>query len=257
MKYFVISDVHSYYYEMITALILNDFDLDNPDHHVIICGDLFDRGPDAMKCFEFATKMAEQNRLIYIRGNHEDLLIECVGDLYLKKPIESHRRSNGTIDTISQFTGIGSHDLLLGLYSSSDFFDKARPLIRFIKNNTRNYFEVDNYIFVHGWLPCSYGPLQVACDWRTEDADWGGARWLNGMNAWAHGARIEGKTIVCGHWHASWGHSHLHQDRKEFPQKNRTDWQKSFVPFEDEGIIAIDGCTAYSGIVNCIVINTD
>jgi hypothetical protein len=75
------------------------------------------------------------------------------------------------------------------------------------------------------------------------------------MHAWARGAKLPGKTIVCGHFHSSWGHSHLHLDRKEFPQKNRVDWQKSFEPFVDEGIIAIDACTPYTGFCNCLVLD--
>lgn len=43
MKYFVISDIHIFYTEMMTSLISNVFDIQNPDHKVIICGDAFDR----------------------------------------------------------------------------------------------------------------------------------------------------------------------------------------------------------------------
>ena len=82
-----------------------------------------------------------------------------------------------------------------------------------------------------------------------------GARWLNGMDMWRNPAnRVDGKTIVCGHWHCSWGWSHIRQERKEWPQKNRKDWLLSFEPFIDNGIAAIDACTAYTGNVNCIVV---
>lgn len=75
------------------------------------------------------------------------------------------------------------------------------------------------------------------------------------MEMWRYPkCRVDGKTIVCGHWHCSWGWSHIKQDRKEFPQKNQVDWKKSFEPFIDDGIIAIDACTAYSGLCNVIVI---
>lgn len=43
MKYFVISDIHIFYTEMMTSLISNGFDIKNPDYKVIICGDAFDR----------------------------------------------------------------------------------------------------------------------------------------------------------------------------------------------------------------------
>lgn len=52
MKYFVISDIHIFYTEMMTSLISNGFDIQNPDHKVIICGDPFDRGCETIKMFE-------------------------------------------------------------------------------------------------------------------------------------------------------------------------------------------------------------
>ena len=80
-KYFVVSDVHSFYDAMIDALNKQGFDIENPDHKVIVCGDLFDRGPDTVKCFEFCSALNEADRLIYICGNHEDLLFQCVHEL--------------------------------------------------------------------------------------------------------------------------------------------------------------------------------
>lgn len=57
-----------------------------------------------------------------------------------------------------------------------------------------------------------------------------------------------GKTIVCGHWHASFGHSVYAKRCSEFMS------DAIFNPYVSEGIIAIDACTAHSGFVNCIVI---
>ena len=59
------------------------------------------------------------------------------------------------------------------------------------------------------------------------------------------------KTIVCGHWHSSWGHCRLEGKCSEFGKDS------DFSPFYAEGIIAIDGCTAYSGRVNCIVLEDE
>ena len=70
------------------------------------------------------------------------------------------------------------------------------------------------------------------------------------MQEWKNGERIKGKTIVCGHFHTSWGHYYLHNIGSE--------WDRStacFEPFEDKGIIALDACTAYTHKVNCLVFN--
>ena len=44
MKYFVSSDIHGFFDEWQNALTDKGFDLNNPEHKIILCGDLFDRG---------------------------------------------------------------------------------------------------------------------------------------------------------------------------------------------------------------------
>ena len=254
MKLFVMSDVHSYFEEMAEALHKNGFEMDNEDHHVIICGDLFDRGPDAVKIFEFVKWLNEQGRLTYVCGNHEDLLFDCANEIIRGRGVSRHHISNGTFDTICQFTGMNKYDLCFGPLDRAEYEKKMTPILDFINLNTVDFAEAGEYIFVHGWRPCDPISGNVPDNWNTPEADWESARWINGMQAWHRGAKLPDKTVVCGHFHSSWGHSHLHLDRKEFPQKNREDWEKSFEPFIDEGIIAIDACTAYTGFVNCLVL---
>ena len=255
MKLFVLSDVHSFYEPMMAALEKNGFDINNPDHHIVVCGDLFDRGPDANKVFAFAKRMSDEGRFNYVCGNHEDLLFDCVREVYGRRGVSSHHVSNGTLDTLVQITGFNKYDIYGCTCDPTEFAHKIDPLLNFIADNAVDYVEAGDYIFVHGWIPCDPILGKVADNWDTPEADWDGARWINGMSAWKRGAHIEGKTIVCGHYHSSWGHSHIHQDRKEFPAKNRKDWRESFVPFVDEGIIAIDACTAYTEFCNCLVID--
>ena len=253
-KIFVLSDVHSFYDAMMSALDEKGFDKDNPTHHIVICGDLFDRGSDAVKLFEFVKEMNEQGRLTYVCGNHEELLFDCANEIRRGHGVSHHHISNGTFDTICQFTGMNKYDLCFGPLDKAEYEKKMMPILDFINLNAVDYAEFADYIFVHGWIPCDPALGNVADEWYLSTADWDSAKWINGMQAWHKGARIPGKTIVCGHFHSSWGHSHLHLDRKEFPQKNREDWQKSFEPFVDEGIIAIDACTAYTGFCNCLVL---
>lgn len=251
MKLFVLSDVHSFYEPMMAALEKNGFDINNPDHHIVVCGDLFDRGPDANKVFAFAKRLSDEGRFNYVCGNHEDLLFDCVREIYRHRGVSSHHVSNGTLDTLVQITGLNKYELYN--CNQTEFAQKVEPLLNFIADNTVDYVEAGDYIFVHGWIPCDPYCGTVEENWRDSE-EWGRARWINGMSAWHKGARLTGKTIVCGHFHSSWGHSHIHQDRKEYPAKNRKDWRESFIPFVDEGIIAIDACTAYTEFCNCLVL---
>ena len=264
MKLFVMSDIHSYHFSMMQALYKNGFQHDNPEHHLVICGDLFDRGPDAVKTFEFVKEMADKGRLTYIRGNHEDLLFDCVNEIG-RGFVSDHHIRNGTFDTIVQFTQMGYYDLRYG-FANKEWYDKIRPLLDFIEENTVDSAVAGDYVFVHGWVPCESKDTNIyhgtkkftnVCpdifnsEKESFHDEWAAARWINGMLAWSQGMTLPGKTIVCGHWHTSWGHSRLHHEGEEFPQKTSDDWRKAFEPFVDEGIVAIDACTAYSGFCNC------
>lgn len=113
-----------------------------------------------------------------------------------------------------------------------------------------DYFETDNYIFVHGWIPCYAEKYRLREykyiyreDWREcGEKEWFLARWINGMAAHKWGVKEENKTIVCGHYHSAWGHETFNGEKENYS------------PYYDEGIIAIDGCTARTKKVNCIVI---
>lgn len=251
MKYFVVSDIHGFFYELMNALDDKGFEVDNPEHKLIVCGDLFDRGSQAVELFEFVKSLGD--RFIYVRGNHEDLIFDCYRELLRGRGCGDHHRSNGTVGTISQFTGLNYYNLIFSTPERNEALrEKLEPLLDFITEKAVNYYEVGDYIFVHGWIPSFYH-LDNFRD--GDESDWKRARWLNGMDMWRNPKnRIEGKTIVCGHWHCSWGWSHIRQERKEWPYKNRKDWMLSFEPFADNGIIAIDACTAYTEKVNVLVI---
>lgn len=251
MKYFVTADVHSYYDAMMSALTKQGFDITNSNHKVIILGDAFDRGPDTIKVFQFMQDLDAQKRLLYIYGNHDELFLQCVTDIIEGKKINQSDFTNGTLRTIADFTGLNQYDLLMnisGLISHRDFAQKIAPLYDFIMDKALDYVEIGKYVFVHGWVPCNPIRGEVAKDWDKESANWGAARWYNGMACWCNGARIPGKIIVCGHFHVMWGHHYLHNNGPEFPTEKE---QPCYEPFVDDGIIALDACTALSKKVNC------
>ena len=113
----------------------------------------------------------------------------------------------------------------------------------------KDYYETANYVFVHGWVPGFFNKLgyNYFSDWReSSPQEWNAARWFNGMACIS--ATLEDKTIVCGHWHASYGHSRIEERGSEFGP------DADFSPYIAPGIMAIDACTAQSGFVNCIVL---
>ena len=253
MKYFVTADVHSYYTLLKQALDKAGFDINNPEHIFVHCGDLLDRGDESLDVLKFVNGIPD-NRKILIRGNHEDLLGDCIS----RREFYQHDLHNGTVKTIMQLCGRDPSDIFITEYHDCfDIIKENKELIRYIAC-LKDYAEVGDYIFVHGWIPCKRDDANIYhtrgvhyvfdAEWRTKDRTyWHSARWINGMDAWNQGVKIDGKTIVCGHFHTSWGHCNLHHDGSEF------DDDAKFDPFVDNGICAIDGCTAHSHKVNCVV----
>ena len=262
MQYFIVADVHSFYDELMKALTAAGW-TDSEDQCFVSLGDLCDRGPDTIKCLQFVNSLPD-NRKILIRGNHEDLMEAAIA----RRVFYIHDIHNGTVKSaehIAVHEGVKIKEQ--GLSEADD-----EEILMAVKNSslwndyvtkTVDFAEVGNNIFVHGWIPCSTVPkrdqwevivdkkYEKVSNWRSESADWNGARWINGMQAWEDGARIRGKTIWCGHWHTSWGHAYLHNNGVEFPDKGG---KAHFSPFIDKGIIAMDACTAFSHKVNCIMI---
>lgn len=261
MKYYVVSDVHGYCTHLKKALGDAGFFGDTEPCKLIVCGDLLDRGDEARELVDFMKELKDEGRLIYILGNHEQLLVECMqqiarGEIYAIAGGMSHHRSNGTWDTLIQISGL----------TESEAYGNPNELIRRVRGSVFyrellpfgvDYFETERYVFVHGWIPYIietdgfvakriYDP-----DWRDADSDgWRRARWSNGMElSCKYRINEPDKTVVCGHWHASYGHSRF--------ENKGTEWGRDadHSPFFGDGIIAIDGCTAVSQSVNCIVID--
>lgn len=258
-KYFVVTDVHSYFTLMKDALDQAGYDKANPNHIFVSCGDLLDRGDESASILTFVNSIPK-SRKILIRGNHEDLLERCLDE----ESFYSNDLHNGTLKTIYNLAGKTEFDYFINSDTKNIFSTvKAyKPLYKYL-NSLQEYAEVGNYIFVHGWIPTIDSNLSPLDDkplrnaplewWNTKtnpDAKdlWKCARWTNGMKAWSEGCKVPHKTIVCGHWHCSWGNSTIHKLGTEFGKK------ANFEPFIDEGIIALDGCTAYSKKVNVVVL---
>ncbi len=280
-KYFITSDIHSFFSIFKRALDNAGWQQNNPDHILIVAGDLFDRGNETNQLLNFVQSLGD--RFIYVKGNHEDLIEDCVYELSSGINIGSHHISNGTVKTISQICNIGEFEIysyICDKVMQQTIHDKMKPILEWIRNKSVDYVEIGDYIITHGWIPIIptstniYGqPNKYAFDpdWdksidfskatideiNNHNRKWYSARWLNGMDCWKQGITVPDKTIICGHYHCSWGWSHIRQKYKEFPNKSNKNFSKSFQPFIDKGIIALDACTAYSGICNVFVIDEE
>ena len=262
MKYYAVSDVHGFFTPMEQALRDKGF-FDDPDpHKLILCGDMLDRGKEAVKMQDFMLDLLHQDKLIFVRGNHEDLMVALIGqfDKYADDIAWgiSHHIHNGTWGTAKQLSGMSSDFEIFAHISEFLHRVEQSPFYTELIPASINYFETPNYIFVHGWIPVKRAGskhggtprLQYDPRWRTASgARWDEARWENGMAcAELHDAVEYGKQIICGHWHCSWGHANLEKKGSEFGKT------ADFTPYFGKNVVAIDACTAVSKTVNCLVI---
>lgn len=238
MKYFVSGDIHGFYDEWQNALKDKDFDLNNPEHKIILCGDLFDRGSQPKEIIDFVLK--HKDKVILIRGNHEDLMEQMIernssdyGDL-----------CNGTAQTIVD---------LYPEWQISEFDLKKiakKTRLQEVLDMCVDYYETTHYIFVHGWIPIIENCYLYDSNWRTARKErWEKARWTNPVEMYRYEIYEPNKTIVCGHWHCSalW-HEQNPDEYGEFGDK------ANFETFITKNMIAIDACTAYSKKVNVLII---
>lgn len=249
-KFYVISDVHSYYDEMKKALDEAGFDPNDKNNWLISCGDVWDRGPQPVEVMQYLQGLS---RKILVRGNHCDLL----EDLCKRGYPCSHDFSNGTYDTVCKFGGAGlgrsfEECCIITEQRTKDFIYSMVP-----------YFETQTYIFVHSFIPLKNSDgkpmyytrnrkFEFDPDWRHVHAsEWENARWGNPLELAMKGLNQTGKTIVSGHWHCSAGWA-MEAGIPEFG------YGACFEPYYyDDKLIMIDAMTAHSKKVNVLVLNDE
>lgn len=261
MRYYVVSDVHAHLYELQMVLEENGFYDDKLPHKLILCGDMMDRGIETIETECFMYDLMSKDELIFIRGNHEDLMVDLVNNFPCYIPEirrgKCHHVSNGTFESavrlsgMTQIEALTTPELFQSKVMESVFWRELLPF-------SVNYFETERYIFVHGYIPCyQYKKHFWGCkkyvydsEWRdAPDSEWQYARWQNGMLlSEKHQVIEEGKIIVCGHYNASYGHSKIERKGREWGK------EADHTIFYGKNVIGLDAVTAYTGQVNCLVI---
>lgn len=238
MKYFVSADIHGFYDEWISALNDRGFDINNPEHMIIVCGDLFDRGRQPKQIIDFI--LSNPDKFILVRGNHEDLMENMI-DNNKSSHVDD---ANGTSTTIYD---------LCPEWNISEFSLKRiarKTRLQNVLDLCIDYYETRHYVFVHGWIPIIDYSCKYDKNWRNATLErWRNARWLSPVKMYKYGTYDPTKIIVCGHWHCSalW-HAQNPMLYNEYGAR------ANYEPFITDKMIALDGCTAYTKKVNVVVI---
>ena len=257
MKYFIVSDIHSFCSELKSALWKAGFNKRNKDHTLIVCGDVFDRGSETVELYKFLTSIPKK-RCILIKGNHE-LLYE---ELLEKSFPESHDFSNHTVDTFCQIAGYDPEILTPKYWRKFDDVPHERirqawqeiltevkqsPITAWLKSSRWKYWhEVGNYIFVHSFIPLKnldhlpaydtynrkFGYFkdwrETAKDFEFKDATWG-CPYQQYIDGYFKEEAANGKVLVCGHWVVT-----------DFRQYINNKWSEDTSIYKFENIIGLD-----------------
>ena len=294
-KYFAISDIHGFYDEMTLALTNAGFELDNPEHILIVCGDIFDRGKKPLEVYSFLRSLPKERRIL-IKGNHEALL----NDLWLRGHEEDHDLHNRTYDTLCSIAKIRSEtewaklayvkrlnawkldaDKCEKVLDSIDeelikrrhkvfHCKKAKEIIDWINSDEWvNYFELGKFIFVHSFIPLKqeftehWGRLypetdpEYNPDWRQNatNAEWDRAIWGCPWRLYDAGFFDQEKEKGKVLVCGHWHSSDFWNSFKGTKKDTYTDNPIFYDP--DFNIIALDACTVTSGYINVLVVESD
>lgn len=284
-KFFVVADIHSYFDQMQKALNLAGFDIKNPEHTLIVCGDIFDRGNQSKEIYDFLKNKMPEDRLILIRGNHEDLFLDLVNKDFPEKNDFQNQTTKTfchlagyddrimNIESVQLYSRLPINQLSEYIYKSwQDIKKKVKEsdVYTWLKSDKwLNYYEYKNFIFVHSFIPTLirkefiylYRMNLINDDdtrylvynpkWRkATDIQWQQARWLNPVNAFRSGCfdidKEDNKILVCGHYNVDYFHSTFENSQI-----------KNYNIYFGDNLIGIDGCTTLTHHVNVLVIDED
>lgn len=216
-KYFVFSDVHGHYDELMRDLRLAGFDEKNEEHIIVSCGDNFDRGPKSFEMFVFLNEFPEHRKYL-IKGNHEFLL----EDLAERNQVTQADIVNGTADTWKEFQ-IKLND------------PDVKRVIGFTRNML-HFLELPGHLFVHGFIPHTDYHNATPNNWKK-------ATWIDSSLLLKDLPNLN-TVIVVGHKATS----NFHPYNDMFIQMKTP---------KRCGLIAIDGTAVINKKINIFVLNED
>lgn len=182
--YFVISDIHSHYSSMIKALNEQGYQSSNQNHRLLVLGDLFDRGEDAVKVLEYLYTLYKENKAEVLLGNHDSFLLDFLDKKFER--VDFNIKRNGFGKTLHQLSGLVPNE---SNYEEIQYKIMSEfPYLHEWLKSLPLFIEKDDYIFVHGGI--DGGKL----DWRTMSSrrDFVWSREIDLP-------KVEGKIVVAGH----------------------------------------------------------
>lgn len=234
MQYFVTSDIHGHYQALRTALSTAGYDESNPDHHLLVLGDLFDRGDESKEVYEYLYRLHQAKKATIILGNHDSFMLELLEGNYERAKFNVDR--NGFLHTLESFTNYQFPRGSTSLKTYKETIEQNYPNLYDWISSFPLYLETEDYIFVHGGVDPSFG------DWRKASRfDY----------IWSYEVKLDpvpGKVVVAGHHRVATIREPFHQDYKSLFREH----PELFDPLYLEGKILIDRFVEISKELNVV-----
>lgn len=171
MRLLAIGDIHGYTVALETLLAHVD---PTDSDQVVFLGDYVDKGPDVAGTLELLSDLGEAHDWVFLRGNHDQLLIDAHRD----------RDAQGVWECLAG-------DAPLASYGSGFNADLLRRMparhLQFLEERCCDYYQTDSFIFVHGGIRPHIAP---------EDEEIERLQWTVLSAAAAHQSS---RTVICGH----------------------------------------------------------
>lgn len=183
--YFVVGDPHGCIYELREILQFWNRERD----HLVLLGDLTDRGLYSLECLELAMELNKLGNVTVLGGNHEELFLEWLDIEGKEKGLDGYYYMSDFDNTIRSF--FPNEPGVLYKYTKPKLADTLKELYPDILEFMRNrplYLETENIIFAHAGISGNV-------DWKkTADKD---CKWIR--KEFIYGKNRTGKKVIFGH----------------------------------------------------------
>jgi serine/threonine protein phosphatase 1 len=170
MKIFAVGDIHGQIYKLrglIDKLYIDEECL------LVFVGDYIDRGDYSFEVIEYLISLSKKYNCVFLKGNHEEMFMDFMSGIN-----EGLFVQNGGYATILSYG-----DNLYDIHQYTDYLERHLPVehVDFYQG-LKNYYETEDYIFVHAGLlskdiPLEQQPIDILLweryDFINSDFDWG------------------------------------------------------------------------------------
>lgn len=269
MKVFCVSDIHGHYTELINCLNKAGYDENNENHLLVVLGDLFDRGTESKKVFNYLYRLSFNNKAVICRGNHDMMFQEFLDgrDSWFNF---IHNGMNKTFDDFLDDTASFETYVMYEQHKKGLDFDirkvsedEFNTYWNEYQKNTRdkimndfpyivdwfkslpNYYETKNYIMTHGSIDTNVEDWRKPQKQRYRYVGWDACHWDDG-SFFDEDVHNTDKKIIVGHYNTD-----SIREMYMYDLKNKGD--NDILISEDSRKIYIDACTIVSKRVNVYV----